>query len=554
MKSPIIGFLLIAVSLFACNKKSDFISDYDLSIIPFEQNKLWGYIDKKGEILINPQFKTASLFYENIALVQTDDDKWGYINTEGKFIITPQYKQGSIFAEGIAIVVQENNHPQLIDTKGEVIKTLTDLEEVKPFINGYALVKKGSYWGMINKTGDIAIPTIYKSLGNYYEGLAAFSLKGNDDEEPKYGYINEKGIIIITPQFKYAGEFHDGLARVSNSELYGYIDKEGKYKINPQFKSGKDFSNGVAFVNNGDSWGMIDNKGQYLLNPQFKQVPKHKISDLIPAKSIDDKFGYVNEEGSFKINPQFESASSFYKDIAIVRTAGKWGIIDMEGSYIVNPQFDNILYPEITEYLFAFQSIKSDYFNTHQIADFLLNGTDKNMFFNINPQSTYKEISSNFKGDLNYKNLISYKNIEINEYVFIDEITFGFSENIKQQIPIYKTIQRYDSRKGGYYNEQVFDHYDNINNESAEFRGAIFKIELKDKAQDHANEIYTRLKDELITNTDLTINEERLGGEIAFLSMENNNYSIVINYVTKSPQYIEIRYYNKVANPGDTDL
>jgi hypothetical protein len=53
----------------------------------FEGGK-WGYIDKTGKYIINPQFDEAMGFNEGLASVRIGD-KWGYIDKNGKFVWNP---------------------------------------------------------------------------------------------------------------------------------------------------------------------------------------------------------------------------------------------------------------------------------------------------------------------------------------------------------------------------------------------------------------------------------------------------------------------------------
>jgi len=44
----------------------------------------WGFIDKKGKIVINPQFEEAKPFSEDLTSVKIGG-KWGYIDKKGQF-------------------------------------------------------------------------------------------------------------------------------------------------------------------------------------------------------------------------------------------------------------------------------------------------------------------------------------------------------------------------------------------------------------------------------------------------------------------------------------
>ncbi len=66
----------------------------------------YGYIDKTGHFVINPQFDFAWIFSEGLAAVLIGDEetgKWGYIDKTGHFVINPQFNFGAFnFSEGLS--------------------------------------------------------------------------------------------------------------------------------------------------------------------------------------------------------------------------------------------------------------------------------------------------------------------------------------------------------------------------------------------------------------------------------------------------------------------
>ena len=69
----------------------------------------WGYIDKTGKFIIQPQFDSASNFSEGFASVRMNN-KWGYIDKTGKFVIQPQFDLASNFSEGLARIRIDGNY------------------------------------------------------------------------------------------------------------------------------------------------------------------------------------------------------------------------------------------------------------------------------------------------------------------------------------------------------------------------------------------------------------------------------------------------------------
>lgn len=342
-KTLAILFALGVVFLFGCGKSS---KTDTLKLIPVESGGKWGFVDKDGKYVVNPQFQSVSFFSEGMAAVENTDNKWGYIDETGAIIINPQYKQASSFSEELACVVVEGGMPQYIDSKGEM-KFQIDAELAGDFHNGLAPVKIKEKWGYIDKTGTIKINAQFDNASMFSGDLAAVCTIDKKDStsyfgEQKWGFIDAEGKITITQQFKAVMPFSCSLAAATlDNKQWGFIDNTGKFIINPQFDMVLPFFNDIAAVKQGKQWGYIDKTGKIIINPQFDAVLPFS-SDMIAVKS-SDKWGYIDNTGKYIINPQFDAATSFYGKIAIVKSSDKYGIIDKEGKYLVNPQFDKTL-------------------------------------------------------------------------------------------------------------------------------------------------------------------------------------------------------------------
>lgn len=63
-----------------------------------------GFIDKAGSFVVKPQFVNARSFVEGLACVAVEQHKWGYIDLSGSFVIPPNYYYAHSFSEGMAQV------------------------------------------------------------------------------------------------------------------------------------------------------------------------------------------------------------------------------------------------------------------------------------------------------------------------------------------------------------------------------------------------------------------------------------------------------------------
>lgn len=105
--------------------------------------KKWGYIDEKGNIVIQPQFAQARPFSDGMAAVANEqfNPTWGFINTKGYMVLKPVYRgRVSDFNSGYCCWRDEDHGvDRFIDKTGNAVKSYPS---ATPFENGYAFVYK----------------------------------------------------------------------------------------------------------------------------------------------------------------------------------------------------------------------------------------------------------------------------------------------------------------------------------------------------------------------------------------------------------------------------
>lgn len=84
-----------------------------------------GFIDKKGKVVIAPEFRETTGFSDGLAAVKiigsAGEYVWGYIDKSGKFVIEPQFKEAKSFLGGLATVRSADGKEHLINRDGKVI-------------------------------------------------------------------------------------------------------------------------------------------------------------------------------------------------------------------------------------------------------------------------------------------------------------------------------------------------------------------------------------------------------------------------------------------------
>ncbi len=236
----------------------------------FKQNGLCGFVDKTGEVVIEPSYASLEEFSEGLAAFQdAKTTKWGFIDKTGKVVVKATY----------AAVYSEHS-------------------------------------------------IFYEKHGTFSDGLAAVATElvqsGNYEYGDNWGYIDKKGKMVIKPQFSDVGDFHNGIARVSNEhitsgisagELY-FIDKKGNALDLPLERSavacfeGLIANRDIAYNNKGK--GMFQLPEGYFFTGDFHNGYA-KIGFNIPDGESGS--GFVTTDGKIlelpvKINAYFFSIMS----------------------------------------------------------------------------------------------------------------------------------------------------------------------------------------------------------------------------------------------------
>lgn len=106
---------------------------------------------------------------------------------------------------------------------------LTGIDEIAPFSEGLAAIRKGNEWGFINKEGKLVIEfrddLVWNSAANtsindvsgirfpqFKNGRCMIKKFMEEEEIPIYGFINTEGKVTIEPEYLNLTEFNEGFA------------------------------------------------------------------------------------------------------------------------------------------------------------------------------------------------------------------------------------------------------------------------------------------------------------------------------------------------------
>ena len=229
-----------------------------------------GFVDLRGEILLDPIFDRTRAFYRGYAVAYRGDQA-RLIDTMGNTVLEGAYTKIHPPSNGL-ICVQGIDGYQFLDVDSGA-SALGSFERAVPFETGITAVKAEGMWrlmdtsgsfisesfdrlrpagnnrwvatrdklsGLLNNEGNALSDFKYDQINNFQEGLAAYQKNG------LCGFMDMQGREVIPAEYGLAWDFHEGLARAAFRDGIAYIDRTGAVPFIPEFYEIRDFSEGYA--------------------------------------------------------------------------------------------------------------------------------------------------------------------------------------------------------------------------------------------------------------------------------------------------------------------
>lgn len=347
-------------------------------------NNKWGYINRRGEWVIPPQYGSAEPFANDMALVFKEksyqfidtqgrpipdlvihhryplvimkdwiisDDAWYVRNPDGSWKKSElSYKWVQPFNDQAIMARGQDNKQLLLDRNGKQISG--EQFDAAGMENSQVAAKDGK-WGLLDARGNWRTAPQFEFLAANEDGsfralqhgkLVLLDKNGKQRPEGSYlpiakpsegltaacvelrcGYVDESGRWVVPAKFDKTFSFSEGIARVLLNGLVLYIDHQGSLltPLPPYNAASPALSHPEALATgrNEAYFGYIGRDGKYLLAPFYNHLGEFS-ENLAPAQGINGRFGYVDPSGKWAIPPIFSEARNFSDGVALVRGAG----------------------------------------------------------------------------------------------------------------------------------------------------------------------------------------------------------------------------------------
>lgn len=293
-------------------------------LLPFniendELDYVWGYMDKYGNVIVEPKYEEVGDFSDGRAYVLGENGKnygYGFIDVKGEEIIPCNYVNAFNFSEGLAAAgtFSENNNVieyKFIDKSGNIAidkvfyrETYEDME----FHNGFAPVTKLNEYNekeniYINKYGEEVANFKKCKISNFQNGFAVVEDRDNND------------IKIINTKFETVIDFKES----------GYDTTDGSYIMGNGF---------LTLRNNTHKWGVVDYNNKLIIPFDYDYMNKYSEGVFAVGKheSGNMEYGFVDLNENLIISNLNNIADNFYNGVSF--TLNNYESDDMQVSII----------------------------------------------------------------------------------------------------------------------------------------------------------------------------------------------------------------------------
>ncbi|MFN7119968.1 MAG: WG repeat-containing protein, partial [Saprospiraceae bacterium] len=299
---------------------------------PVKIGKKYGYINVKGEVIIEPKFFSVNWFSDNRAIVETAPGRKAMINKKGNIIFQDttgflhiEYKDG-------LVRFNKNERSCFLDSLGQVRFCLPDsvsFAETAFFDERLLIRHAAGYFAYLDPQGKEVYRFRRGFPGNYHED------KVRRNFNRRTCFFNKNGRRLFCVQGP-ADDFNSNRALIEQKGNIYYIDNKG-YPVIRQLPYDRvtAFVNGFALVEQAEKVGFIDTNGEEVIPPRYEKS-LYFSSGLVAVQVAENQWIFVDEHNEQVIPQTFKAvtAPGFVGELAYVYLGGRWCYINKKGDII----------------------------------------------------------------------------------------------------------------------------------------------------------------------------------------------------------------------------
>jgi hypothetical protein len=195
-----------------------------------EKVTIFGFVNQKGEFKIPYQYTNVGDVHQGLFSFR-NDDKHGFINLRGDTVVQPVYAVARPFSCGWSLVLRDNGQYNYIDKQGKLLLA-DDAWDASEFSENRAFIRTDytAKWQiLIDEKGETIKQVPFQFHSDFHSGYCAVWNRPDFFTTDKLGaYLTPDGNISELGNFDEVNDFVNGCAKVSNEKVIYYINEQGK--------------------------------------------------------------------------------------------------------------------------------------------------------------------------------------------------------------------------------------------------------------------------------------------------------------------------------------
>ncbi|MDX2191638.1 MAG: WG repeat-containing protein [Bacteroidota bacterium] len=321
-------FLLIITYTFGASAQTS--SD----LLPVKIDYKWGFIDKEGNTVIQPQYDFTTNFICDHAKVK-DKGKWGVIDQTGKVLVPIEYNDIIIFCPKY-IAFKKDSLWGVDDPTGYTILP-ANYQSITALDANNLMLKKGGLFGVYNHTID-------KSIEPNYNGI---TIVGGDfyivNQNQKLGLLDSNLNTILNPEYADIQIPASNLFLFKTKDLWGLANQKGEILVKPEYTSYKKNSNAfISFKTKKGGWLMFSAFSGKMINSEEQESFTILNNELVVTQKAH-KYGVYDKMGVSVLGQNYTNIH-LNENLLLIELNGKWGLAEKTGKIII-PTIHETIFP-----------------------------------------------------------------------------------------------------------------------------------------------------------------------------------------------------------------
>ena len=283
----------------------------------------FGYIDERGEIVIEPRFDLAGEFAHGLAEILIGD-KTGVINRKGEIVVAPMFRRAVPLTSEVIVAVEGAWQSGYYAG----FEKLPGFAESAYGLRNSGLYHVAGYW--------VRDPNL-KRVG-LFDKEGRGPIWASEPNSDLYGLLASNGEWIVQPQYEFADALSDKRAivrkRVDGTLLSGAVDPTGQIVVPLRSWALFYWKNGWGVAQEsyqGGKQALVDTKGNIIGGRYFDRVERAEQGDIATVL-IDGRWLGLDRAGNIVANPNNGRViASCSNGVRVISIDGKVQIIDSGG-------------------------------------------------------------------------------------------------------------------------------------------------------------------------------------------------------------------------------